>query len=79
MDLKVNLFTRTLCYFKILTDMIERGGCGTDEWKENHAKFVALYGLIELSELEGEYHEWKVRMLEGGEGNEVEGKDQVNE
>ena len=79
MELKVNLFTRTLHYFKILTDMIERGGCGTDEWKEVHAKFVALYGLIESSELESEYHEWKVRILEGGEGCEVEGEDQADE
>ncbi|MBE6709025.1 MAG: hypothetical protein E7578_07285 [Ruminococcaceae bacterium] len=80
-ELKVKLFEATLYYKERYLQLRKEYGDFDIVVAVDHAKFVALYSIIEECGLDSEFQEWKKRILEGEGGipHEVEGKDPVNE
>ena len=60
-DLKENLFNETLRAFNRVRLAVDKYGLpiGDLDRERDHAVFCALYSLIEISDLEAEYQQWK--------------------
>ena len=60
-DLKENLFNETLRAFNRVRLAVDKYGLPSDDLdrERDRAVFCALYSLIEISDLEAEYQQWK--------------------